>query len=129
MLSSFNNLYMPAEDGSVPIYDLNFSFVETVKFDSNQAVLNWIRKNNLDNKLSGNIPLSSMILFSSEENEKIDSILTKPLFEYITETTQLGENEKLKVIQDLIANFNIFAPERVLSPIGQITKLDLNVIK
>jgi hypothetical protein len=39
-------------------------------------------------------------------------------------SAQIGEDEKLKIIQDLIANFNIFAPERVLSPAGHITKLD-----
>lgn len=43
-------------------------------------------------------------------------------------SAQFGQDEKLKIIQDLIAHFNLFAPERVLTPIGQITKLDPHVV-
>jgi hypothetical protein len=41
---------MIAEDNSVPIYDLNFSFVQSIKFPSYNDILNWLKTNNLDNK-------------------------------------------------------------------------------
>lgn len=65
----FNKTYMTAEDNSIPIYDMNFSFVQTIKFNSTNDVLNWITTNKLHNKISGGYPVSALILFDSENRK------------------------------------------------------------
>jgi hypothetical protein len=71
---------MVADDNSIPIYDMNFSFVQSIKFDSHENLLNWIKNNKLDNKLSGTTALSSIIIFNNDTgifgNSTANSILT-----------------------------------------------------
>ena len=42
---------MIADDNSVPIYDLNFSFVQSIKFPSYNDILTWLKTNNLLDKM------------------------------------------------------------------------------
>jgi hypothetical protein len=95
LLSVCTKPYQYAEDNSIPIYDLNFSFLDSIKFNSEINILNWLKTNKLDNKKIDSVTyLSSVILFNSETNEigsaRADSILTKPLLNYLTSSSSIG---------------------------------------
>jgi hypothetical protein len=59
---------------------MNFSFVQSIKFPSYNDILNWLKNNKLDNKLSGTTALSSIIIFNNDTgifgNSTANSILT-----------------------------------------------------
>lgn len=145
--SAFQELWTKAfytpEDNSIPIYDLNFTFLQSINFGNNEKVLTWLKKYNLDTftyetydeYTNTNITttLSSQILFDSETNTNnvltADSIKIQPLLNVLSEYSYIfSETRKKEILQDLIANLDIFSTIRFLSPIGQITKLNSNVI-
>ena len=130
--------YYTSEDNSVPIYDLNFTFLQSINFGSNEKVLDWIKKYNLDtfkynkyDELSNTnieVALSSEILFDSETHTNnintADSIRIQPLLEVLSKYSYIfSENRKKEILQDLIANLDIYSTVRFLSPIRTNNKI------
>ena len=129
--------YTSSEDTSIPIYDLNFSFLQTINLNTNKNVQDFLKKYNLlDYKLYSNVgdyALSSTLIYNSETN-RLDSqtgtcILMKPFLEFLIKNTYLFNLDKCKeIIQDLISNLDIDAMVRLLFPAGNITKLSNETI-
>lgn len=61
--------YDTPEDNSVPIYDLNFSFLETIKLSSNAEAIEFLQKYNLYNLIFDGKLLRETLLFNSETNQ------------------------------------------------------------
>lgn len=136
--NTFSTAYTYSEDNSVPIYDLNFTFLESINLSNNINCLNFLESYNLldfnfKNSLDETQYLSSLILLDSETGElnptNADSILIKPLLETLIKFPQIFGDEKVKLImQDLISKIDLYSSIRFLSPIGQITKLNDDLI-
>lgn len=128
-----------AEDNSVPIYDLNFTFLESINLSNYDNCIAFLEEHDLlnltikDNVNDIEVPLTNMILFDSNtgklNSENSDSILIKPLLETLINTpSKFGVNDIQKIMQDLISKLDINSSLRFLSPIGNITKLNSDVI-
>ena len=133
-----------AEDNSIPIYDLNFTFLQSVNLSKHENAINWLKKHQLLNFLTENeaitssdstqkIPLSSLLLLDSEsgrlDTDTSDSILIKPLLTVLAKYPQIfSEATKKEIIHDLIGQMDLYSSVRFLSPVGHITKLSDKVI-
>lgn len=129
--------YYYAEDNTIPLYDMNFTFIQTVNLGSSEAVFKWLNDNGLTNKTyienDKTYSISAQILFNSETNlvDTInpDSILLLKLLEIIENHMYLfGTNTEKNIIQDLIANLDNSSTMRMLLPIAQISKLNEQII-
>lgn len=129
-----------SEDNSIPIYDLNFTFLQTINMKSYDNVIEFLEKFNLldftykKNTAVDDITyLSSEIIYNSVTNRKDklsgDSIYLPPLLSALTNYNyKIGENKTQQIIQELITYLDLYSSVRFLSPIGQITKLNNDVI-
>lgn len=116
-----------AEDNSVPIYDLNFTFLQSINLENYDNIINFITKHNLSN-LSGQIRIFNDKTFRENDNTA-NSIYLPSLITMLTKYNyQIGDDNKKLIIQDLISQLDIYSSIRFLSPIGQITKLNDDVI-
>ena len=131
------SFYTP-EDNSIPIYDLNFTFLQSINFGDNEKVLSWLKKYNLDtftyikyDQLTNSnitVALSAELLFDSETNSNnqntADSIKIQPLLDVLSNYPYIfGENKRKEILQDLIANLDIYSTVRFLSPIRSNNKI------
>lgn len=128
-----------AEDNSVPIYDLNFSNIETIDLQTNENVILFLKENNLlQYKVQDELALtesyiSAQVIFDSNLNtiapKSGTCILLKRLLEIFVENSYLFNTQRVKtIVQDLISRIEASALIRLLTPIGNITKLNNDVI-
>jgi len=126
-----------AEDNSIPIYDLNFTFLQSINLSSYDNVIDFLSKHNLlDFKDKNGNLISSQIVLNSENpsvsiknNTSVDSIKLPTLISTLIEYEYLIGKDNIKtILQDLISKIDIFSSIRFLSPIGHITELNKEVI-
>ena len=129
--------YYYAEDNTIPLYDMNFTFLQTVNLGSSTQVFNWLQKNNLNTKTyiedNKTYAISSQILFNSETNSvdtvNPDSILIMKLLNIMEKHLYLfGTQQEKNIMQDLIASIDNSSTTRILLPIAQISKLNEQII-
>lgn len=123
----FSKAYDCPEDNSVPIYDLNFSFMETLNLNSHSNAINFLEKHNLYNlKLYKNhkdfTDLRDLVLFNSKTNEldtnNGDSIHIKNLISSMIEYPNLFSiDDRKNIIYDLVIQLNINSSIRTLQPV------------
>jgi hypothetical protein len=132
--------YESPEDTSIPVYDLNFSYLDSLNFGNTDALNAFLTRWNLNTcqvKIDGEtVPITSKIVLNSETGEigteNADSILMKPLFKLFVNNTEqnlsLNAFEQKEFFNDLISNLDVFSSNRYLTPIGNITELHENII-
>ena len=103
------------EDNSIPVYDLNFNFLDTIKFSSPSALTTWIENNKLED-LSG--------IAYNTTSIKLDTLFEQLL----ADPVKYSETDVKNIIQDLIAQLDIYSSIRFLPLSGHITKLNEDVI-
>jgi hypothetical protein len=123
----FSKTYECPEDNSVPIYDLNFSFMETLNLNSHFNAVNFLEKHNLYNLKLYDSPNSSFllrdkILFNSKTNkldaDNGDSIHIKNLITNMIEYPNLFSlDDRKNIIYDLVIQLNINSSIRTLQPV------------
>lgn len=132
--------YYYSDDNSIPIYDLNFTFIQTINLDNNENVKSFLQKHNLLNfkykhweEPFDERALSAEVMFDSKtyrlNGDTADSILLRPLLLILLNNATIFSETHIKnIVQDLIASLDIESCLRFLSPIGQITKLNDDII-
>lgn len=129
--------YYTSQDNSIPIYDMNFTFLQTINLKSSQNVFNWLQKHKLNTKTyienNKTYAISSQILFNSNtntlDNQKPDSIYLTKLLEILSKYQYLFGNEQQKeIVQDLISNIDVYSIMRFLQPKAQITTLNKQIL-
>lgn len=120
------------EDNTIPIYDMNFSFLETIYLGSTNAVQSWINSFNLNNiyynEGENQFLVSQQIQFNSETNKidviNPDSILFSKLLSIMINNDYLfGDDRRTEIVHSLISNLNINSTQRFLNPLGHISKV------
>jgi hypothetical protein len=117
-----------SEDNSIPIYDLNFSWIQTINLGTHANVIEFLNKHNLlhfkflSTDQSTIYNLSSFVIFNNETN-RTDStngtcILVEQLLNILTQNIYIFNLETCKnIIQDLIAQLDVNDMVRLLSPL------------
>lgn len=134
-------IYTP-EDNAITIYDLNMTYLQTIKFNSSSDLFNWILKWQFqsiiyekDNKF---VSLLQEILFDSKNQKSYidgtdlnnyDSIKTFNLIDYLLRKKYLYSNDTIKsILIDLLSNLSKNSICRFFNPIGKINTLSTSII-
>lgn len=123
-----------SEDNSIPIYDLNFSWLQTINLNSNENVRAFLNKHNLLNFKYFNssadeiIELSTKVIFNNETNSldpiKGTCILVENLLNILTSNSYMFNIEICKkIMHDLISQLNVNSVVRLLSPMRKYYKI------
>ncbi len=119
--------YYYAEDNNIPIYDLNFSAIQTINFNSKANVDEWLNKWNLYNFIQNN-----NILFNSNTNllndYEYDSIYLQNLLTTLSLNDVSNTYDVQSIIYDLFAHIDINSIIRAIQPIGAITTVSQDVV-
>ena len=113
-----------SEDNSIPVYNLNYSNLESIYLKNTENVNAFIEKYKLTE-----IPLKTFV-FNNEsmDTNNYNSILLKPLMKYMLENpSRFDNNLQREIIVDLISSMdNDF--DRLLNVGGYIRNIDNSVI-
>lgn len=137
-----------SEDNSIPVYDMNFKDLQTIKFSSINELYNWILKWSLQNIIyqdenNNYHSLINEILFDSVQSmsftqllqkniptQNCDSILLDKFINYLMTHYYLYSRETINtMLSELFANISTLSVERYFKLIGRINNLNSNLTK
>lgn len=132
-----------SEDNSIPVYDMNFKQIETVKFSSSTELYNWLLKWNLQSIIYQDNDgtyhsLINQILFDSSQNmsfiqlinkdlsiENCDSVIIEPFINYLINKRYLYSRDTINnILSELFANLSTSSTQRYFKLAGKINTLN-----
>ena len=141
--SFFDRAAYTSEDNSIPVYDMNFKEIETIKFNSATDLYNWILKWGLQSIIyqdqNGDYhSLINEILFDSTKGltftellandlsiDDCDSIKLEPFINYLIQKRYLYSRETFNsMLSELFANLSNNSMERYFKLVGRINELN-----
>ena len=141
--SFFDRAAYTSEDNSIPVYDMNFKEMETIKFNSATDLYNWILKWGLQSIIyqdqNGDYhSLINEILFDSTKGltftellandlsiDDCDSIKLEPFINYLIQKRYLYSRETFNsMLSELFANLSNNSMERYFKLVGKINELN-----
>lgn len=115
------------ENQSIPIYDLNFTNLQTITFDSLQKLTSFLQKYQLDKLKYNDHVISSLILLNiNNKFNEYDSIDLSSLINIISDKSvslYFYDSTRRLLFKDLVDNIEQTSFNCSLSKIGEITNL------
>ena len=116
----------PEKEG-IPIYDLNFTDIQTITFQTKQKLEKWLKTYKFDIYLYKDQPISSYITCNiNNKFDQYDSINVTKLFQILSLQKYnifYTNDMKKNIIIDLLDNLNKQSMNCKVSPLGTISKL------
>lgn len=135
--------YSVPEDTSIPIYDLNFTFLQTINFGTHEKLVQFLTKWELCDfkyknlETNEELSLTGTLVFDDITNEfgteTANSIVLKDFYNILfnpdVKTGQkINITHQKEFFQELFGNIDLFSPIRYLTPIGNISELRQEII-